>query len=463
MARWNARKPDRRFATDAKSGRRPLRLERLEARDVPSFLPPLSYPAGSTLYGSAIADMNGDRRLDFVSAAYDAGAVAVYRGDGSGRLTAAAFFADGPDPYQLRVGDLNADGRPDVVTTNGGAKVGVLLNNGDGTLTLHSQPPAPSGTTYIAVGDFNRDGRPDLVTSAGSANAVHVWFGNGDGTFQAPLAYAVSGPGGIQTADLNGDGWPDVTTISPGGNVVNVLLNRGDGTLLPPRAYPAGNYPFVHLLADANGDGRPDVIVADFHGNAVSVLFTNAAGTLQPLVAYPTGPDPFDPRLADFNRDGRLDLAVANYGNSTLGIFLGTGNGAFGPRTDYPVGKSDIRTLEVGDLNNDRFPDAVVPTGYGAGCFVNVLRNDGNWTPPVPPPGPGRSAEPPAALSADAGRSANPSPVRAPVEDDSAAVAPHKTAASMAASPPTSVHDAQDLPETFRVLQEPFALSSGSK
>src|SRR5262249_21182636 len=67
---------------------------------------------------------------------------------------------------------------------------------------------------------------------------------------------------------------------------------------------------------------------------------------------------------------------------------LGTGNGTFGSRTDYPVGKTSIRTLEVGDLNNDRFPDLVVPTGIGSGCFVNVLRNDGSWTAPIPPPGP---------------------------------------------------------------------------
>lgn len=370
-----------------------LTVERLERRDVPSFLPSVNYPIPSTMYDVEVVDVTGDRKPDAVVALNSLNAVAVLRGDGSGRLAAPLTYPVGNAPADLRVVDLNADGKLDVVTINNvfssAPKIGVLLGGGGGTFQLLTEIPMLSGNQFIAVGDFNRDGRLDLTTSDGQHNLVNILIGNGDGTFQPTIPYA-TGPGsfGVHTADLNGDGWPDITTVNPSAGVVNVLLNRGDGTLLPPVAYSAGDYPFAHTLGDVNGDGRPDVVVSDFHGNQLNVLLANPDGSLQPMIAFPAGPSPFDPRLGDFNRDGRVDVAVAHYGNSTVGVFLGHGDGTFGPHTDYAVGKIDFRALGVGDLNNDRFTDVLVPTGYGSGGYLNVLRNDAQWTGPAPPTGP---------------------------------------------------------------------------
>jgi len=372
--------------------RRP-RLEPLEARDVPSFLPPLNYPVPSTQYGTVVVDIDSDGKADVIVAAYSLDAVAVFKGDGTGLLDAPVFHAIGHEPVELRVLDLNNDGKLDVVTTNdvdsSNPTIGVLLGNGDGTFQPPSLIPMAAGNRHFAAGDFNRDGRLDLATSNGPQNVVNLWFGNGDGTFQAPHAFP-NGPGawGIQAADLNGDGRLDLVTVNPSAGKINILLNRGDGTFKAPTAYVAGNDPVALFLGDLNSDGLPDVVVTDFSGNTVNILFTKPDGTVKARIGLRSGPIPFYPRLGDFNGDGRVDIATPQYGNSTVAIFLGNGNGTFTPHTEYGVAETDIRTMAVGDLNNDGFTDVIVPTGFGSGGYLNVLRNDAHWTAPIPPPGP---------------------------------------------------------------------------
>ncbi len=137
------------------------------------------------------------------------------------------------------VGDLNGDGKPDVVAVaepfiRGPANqvlpgnVAVLLNNGDGTFQPAVKYRVAAGLYSVAMGDFNGDGKTDLaVTSKSGANApataVTVLLGNGDGTFRNPQSYS-AGVGALAVGDLNGDCKPDLV-MPYNGNSVQVLLN----------------------------------------------------------------------------------------------------------------------------------------------------------------------------------------------------------------------------------------------
>src|SRR5262245_12494554 len=109
-------------------------LELLEARDLPSFLPPARYPTGDFPYDPVVADLNGDGHLDVAVTVSQEHKLAVLLGDGTGALGATTTYPTGTLPYGLRVGDVNLDGKPDLVSANSIANtVSVLLGRGDGT------------------------------------------------------------------------------------------------------------------------------------------------------------------------------------------------------------------------------------------------------------------------------------------------------------------------------------------
>ena len=80
----------------------------------------------------AVADFNGDGKLDAVTSDADTGTVSLLLGNGDGTLTYAGAYAVGSSPSAVAVGDFNGDGRPDVAAANAGSNtVSVLLNDGD--------------------------------------------------------------------------------------------------------------------------------------------------------------------------------------------------------------------------------------------------------------------------------------------------------------------------------------------
>ena len=140
--------------------------------------------------------------------------------------------ANGP----LRAGSALSDS---VAIAVAARTVYVYLNRGDGiraaptSIYVNVVNDIP---TAVAIGDVNGDGKPDLVVADAGNNAVIVLPGKGDGTFGAPVSYSLGAtpvsPASIALADLDGDGKLDIVTGNIGS--VTVLLNNGSGGFLPP-------------------------------------------------------------------------------------------------------------------------------------------------------------------------------------------------------------------------------------
>src|SRR5262245_24602297 len=252
----------------------------------------------------------------------------------------------------IAAGDLNGDGRPDLVTANShgpltpwtGTSVSVLL---------HSKLPAldpffekkknfvvPTGPRNIELADMNKDGKLDIVV-ANVTSGVSILLGNGSGGFAAHVDYATPAlTGGLGIADFNDDGRLDVV-VGAGTNVA-ILLGAVGGTLGAATTYPSGIAAVTELRAgDATGDGLADVaVVAGTTAPTVAVLIGNGAGALTGVAGpYTVGTfNATDVAIADLNADAKPDLVVAVPGDESFAVLLGTGGNAFAPRVLHDAG-----------------------------------------------------------------------------------------------------------------------------
>jgi hypothetical protein len=343
-----------------------------------------SFPVGGTPQGVAMADLNGDGRLDLVIGT--ASGVAVMLGNGNGTFRGEVDYSGGG----TSIGDFNGDGILDV--TNGAT---VLLGKGDGTLGAPINTGAAAGA--VAIADFNGDGKPDLAIANG-ASSISVLGGKGDGTFGAPVTYTTGlGPLSIAVADFNGDGKPDLAvafsgdplhqSTTPGG--IDVFINRGDGTFLPAIVYSSGGVPSAVTVGDFNTDGHPDLAVANggrtcsilscSSGSTLGILVGKGDGTFRPAVTYPVGLGPSSIVVADFNGDHKQDVAVGNTGRggTTVSVLWGNGDGTFRPRVDYHVGGSPV-SLAAGDLNGDSKPDLAALGGSAVSVLLSTAGGPAN-------------------------------------------------------------------------------------
>jgi len=124
--------------------------------------------------------------------------------------------------------DVNGDLKLDIIVVNTFSDdVSVLLGNGDGTFQPQQRIALGDvNPRAVKVIDVDGDGKLDILT-ANDMGSVSLLLGNGDGTFLAPQAFVTGGlTRSLAVADLNGDGKPDVVTVDNLRNQLSVLLHR---------------------------------------------------------------------------------------------------------------------------------------------------------------------------------------------------------------------------------------------
>ncbi len=188
-------------------------------------------------------------------------------------------------PISIAVADLNGDGAPDIAITSTDSYAAVYLNQGGGTFAPEARYPVGNSSTSgnvnvkVAIGDLDGNGRPDLVVTDGFDASVGMLLNAGSGAFapERPIAPLTGIGPYLALADLDRNGRLDVVTANFTGGAmgVSVVLNQGGATFSAPASYATATGAFIEALAvaDIDGDGLPDIAVADENACQIEVLF----------------------------------------------------------------------------------------------------------------------------------------------------------------------------------------------
>jgi hypothetical protein len=280
-----------------------------------------------------VADFNSDSRLDLAASSHDSNDVFVLLGDGRGGFAPApgspfaAFAGVKAHNHGLAVADVNGDGRLDL--TLGHQETGsiaVLLGDGKGRFAAGPGSPLRLGHGFYphALADVDGDGKIDLVAPDILGSAIVVALGDGRGGFSAAPGSPVhvkARPFYVLLEDLSGDGKTDIAATHDDIDDVDVLLGEGGGRFRSTGGFHAGGRGWEIAALDLNGDDRKDLLILG-NGALRGFLGDGKGGFVTFGSPYPTPRDSWTFGVGDVDKDGRVDVVFADLSAGRLTVLL---------------------------------------------------------------------------------------------------------------------------------------------
>lgn len=355
-----------------------------------------------------------DARLDYTDQGGDVASLTVVVYDANGaklgsstaRITDVAGRTSGTIQGALNFSSISAGDYTFEIylTDNGGLQSnkisrGFSATGGVGQAVTYPNPSSSLALGDTAIGDLNGDGRNDVVAIQGANNSgkLLIYYQNASGKLDSPIVMDLSiETRGVAIADVNNDGKADlvVSGLSKNaysgwpGRIVVFLQDPATGQLLPPHEYPvSSSYIFNVAVADLNSDGRNDIVVmapqVGITGN-LSIFIQNAAGSLNPEVVYDKASIMFggEIHVADMDNDGSNDIVVQS-GSKEFTVIRQTAPGVFSSTPAvYKVQTSywpDFNAFALGDVNGDGRID-VVTVDPGNSGYLNIFLQNSQGT-----------------------------------------------------------------------------------
>ena len=375
------------------------------------YKPKVDFTAGTNPRNVATGDLDGDGKADLVVANGSSNTLSVLRNiSTTGNISASSFaakvdFATGTFTEYVAIGDVDGDGKPDLVVVNNN-NISVLRNTSTpGSISAASFAAKVdfdlvfTGPVFVAIGDVDGDGKPDLVAASSGVSSVSVLRntstpGSINATSFAARVNFTTGatPFSVAIGDVDGDGKPDlvVANAAVGANSISVLRNTSTSGIINASSFAAkvdlttGVTPRSVAMGDVDGDGKPDFAVANSNSTSttISVLRnTSTPGSIsaESKVDFTSGTAPRSVAIGDLDGDGKPDLVVANENSTSISVLRNTSTSgiinasSFAAKVDFTTGTTPV-SVAIGDMDGDGIPE--IAAANGTASSVSVFQID---------------------------------------------------------------------------------------
>lgn len=345
-------------------------------------------------------DLDGDGKPDFVATIYDNGSSsnplpgsnpgAILVGintsiTGTPSFGSKQILSTGLHPSEVAFGDIDGDGKPDIVTANQGENtISVFRNTSTpGSLSFENKKNFAVGASYntvvsgvknsVAIGDFNNDGKPDIAASVGNANIFSVLTNTSTtGTISFSKQdvgttnnTGPSAPTDLLTCDLNKDGKLDIVVMNyiVGNISIYKNLSAADSIAFAPRQdIPVTGYAIS--AADIDGDQKTDLLIGESLQSQLHILLNKSTldtiGFASPITSNTLGPSA-NFIVENIDGDGKPDIVIGQTNGDSIQVLKNTstaGSYSFTSRTYLgDNGSNSLTRITCADFDGDGLKD----------------------------------------------------------------------------------------------------------
>lgn len=357
----------------AQSGKSPLSFGGLRSFEIV----PLE-TVSETSSNASIGDLNGDGRPDIVlvKGRHWQVTTLTFFGDGKGHFTPGPPLpSKAVKSYSGSLADMTKSGHIDIVLSNDSPDPKlVLLNDGKGNFRVGGEYGDPKWPTRnAAVGDLNGDGFPDIVAANRMATSYYC-LNDGKLHFTcSPLPHSPSAAS-MAIAPIRTPGVNDIVYPCRDSCQSLVYFNDGHGSFTHAEPWgPPRSSIRAMAVADFDGDGHLDIAACPeqlgcfvYFGDGQGHFSSGTKITGQPAL-------PYSMIAADLNRDGKPEIIVGYVGAPGI-VYFNDGTGKNYRQVRFGDGAGAIYGMAAGDLDGDGWPDLVVARS-DAPSFILFNRN----------------------------------------------------------------------------------------